>query len=173
MPNSVNLKHGLYNSFQTAVNDSSYTVSGNALEALSEIDNTAAFNEAKRLSAVPAKGKLNSVITNILIKSGDESLAETVLNTFEKTPFGQAKLDLVESIGDFLGKSKNTDLVKKGVDVITKFRDAVPEAFKGQTDPFINSFVLKGLLNKKTAAGLKEQADYIKSKIPEEDKRGF
>ena len=168
------LKNPAYTSlFKTAVNDSSYTVSGNALEALSEIDNTAAFNEAKRLSAVPAKGKLNSAITNIIIKSGDESLAETVLNTFEKMPFGQAKFDLVESIGDFLGKSKNTDLVKKGVDIITKFRDAVPEAFKGQTDPFINGFVLKGLVTKKTAAGLKDQAEYIKSKLPEEDKRGF
>ena len=159
--------------FKAAVNDSSYTVSGNALEALSNIDSAAALNEAKRLSAEPAKGKLNSVITNIIIKSGDESLAETVLKTFEKTPFGQAKFDLVQSIGDFLGKTKNTDIVKRGVDAIVKFRDAVPEAFKGQTDPFINGIVLKGLVTKKTEAGLKDQAEYIKSKLPEEDKKGF
>ena len=44
--------------FKTAVNDSSYTVSGNALEALSDIDSAAALNEAKRLAAAPAKGKL-------------------------------------------------------------------------------------------------------------------
>jgi aminopeptidase N len=168
------LKNTSYvNLFKSAVNDSSYSVSGNALEALSNIDSAAALNEAKRLAGIPAKGKLSSVITNVIIKSGDESLAETVLTTFEKTPFGQAKFNLVQSIGDFLGKTKNSDIVKRGVDAITTFRDAVPEAFKGQTDAFINGVVLKGLVTKKIEAGLTDQAEYIKSKLPEEDKKGF
>jgi aminopeptidase N len=63
--------------------------------------------------------------------------------------------------------------VKRGVDDIVSFRDAIPEAFRGQTDPFINGVLLKGLVTKKTQAGLKDQADYIKSKLPEEDKKGF
>jgi aminopeptidase N len=168
------LKNPAYASlFNAAVNDSSYTVSGNALDALSNVDSAAALNAAKRLSALPAKGRLNSVITNVIIKSGDESLAETVLNSFDKTPFGQAKFNLVQSIGDFLGKTKNTDLVKRGVDAIVNFRDAIPEAFRGQTLPFINGTVLTDLVKKKTEAGLKDQADYIKSKLPEEDKKGF
>jgi aminopeptidase N len=159
--------------FKAAINDSSYTISGNALEALSDVDSTAAFSEAKRLSAQPAKGKLSSAITGIMIKSGDESSADMILKSFEKMPLSQAKFQLLQSIGDFLGKTKNMDIVKRGIDDIVTFRDAIPEAFKGQTDPFINSVLLKGLATKKKDAGLQEQADYIISKLPEDQKKGF
>ncbi|MEI9808008.1 MAG: M1 family metallopeptidase [Bacteroidota bacterium] len=159
--------------FKSAINDSSYTVSGNALEALSNIDSDAALSEIKRLAAMPSKGKLANAINAIIIKSGDESLFDIVLQKFEKAPFGQAKLNLMQNIGDMMVKTKNTETVKKGVDAIVKFRDAVPEAFKGQTDTLINGTLLKDLVTKKNEGGLKEQAEYIKSKLPEEDKKGF
>ena len=159
--------------FKAAINDSSYTVSGNALDALSEIDSAAALNDAKRLSAQPAKGKLSSVITAVMIKSGDESSADAILSNFEKMPLSQQKFNLLQQMGDFLGKTKNMSIVKKGVDDIVAFRDAIPEAFKGQTDPFINGILLKGLATKKKEAGLQDQADYILSKLPEADKKGF
>ena len=54
--------------------------------------------------------------------------------------------------------------VKSGVDMITAFRDKVPADYRTQTDPYING-LLKGLADKKTAAGLTEQAAYINSKI--------
>jgi len=159
--------------FKTAVNDSSYTVSGNALEALSNIDPDAALKEAKRMIAAPSKGRLSNAINTIIIKSGDESLFDVVLNKFEKTPFGQAKFNLLQGIGEMVAKTKNPEKVKQAVDAIVKFRDAVPEAFKGQTDPFINGTLLKGLVTKKKEDGLTEQSEYIKSKLPEEDKKGF
>jgi aminopeptidase N len=159
--------------FKAAVNDSSYTVSGNALEALSAIDSVTALNEAKRLSAQPSKGKLSSVITAVMIESGDESSADIILKNFEKMPLSQNKFELLQSIGDFLGKTKNADIFKRGIDDIVAFRDAVPEAFKGQTDPFINGILLKGLAAKKKDAGLTEQANYVISKLPTEDKKGF
>jgi aminopeptidase N len=159
--------------FKAAVNDSSYSVAGNALIALSEIDSTTALTEAKRLSSQPAKGQLSAAITSIMIASGDESVAETILSNFEKMPLSQAKFELVQSIAKFLAKSKNTDIVKKGVDKIADFRDNIPGSFRDQTDPFFNNIILKGLAKKKTEAGLKEQADYILSKLPAEDKKGF
>jgi aminopeptidase N len=159
--------------FKAAINDSSYTVSGNALDALSDIDSAAAFNEAKRLSAEPSKGKLQSVITAIMIKSGDESSADAIFASFEKLPLSQQKFNLLQQMGDFLGKTKNMDIVKRGIDDIVTFRDAIPDAFKGQTDPFINGVLLKGLAAKKKDAGLQDQADYILSKLPEADKKGF
>src|SRR6266700_7892418 len=55
------------------INDSSYTVSGTALEALLKLDSTAAFAEAKKLSKTPAKGKLVESVAKVLIKSGDEN----------------------------------------------------------------------------------------------------
>ena len=159
--------------FKTAVNDSSYTVSGNALEALSEIDSAGALTEAKRLAQQPAKGKLSSVITSIMIQSGDESSAEMILKYFETMPLSQAKFNMLQSIGDFLGKTKNPDIFKRGIDDIVTFRDAIPEAFKGQTDPYINGVLLKGLAAKKKEAGLSEQSEYVISKLPAEDKKGF
>jgi len=159
--------------FKAAVNDSSYTVSGNALEALSEIDSTAGLDEARRLAAFPAKGKLSSVITAIMIDAGDESSAELILKNFESMPLSQNKFNLLQSIGEFLGKTKNMDIFKRGVDDIVKFRDAIPEAFKGQTNPYINGILLKGLASKKKDAGLTEQFDYVVSKLPAEDKKGF
>ena len=159
--------------FKAAVNDSSYTVSGNALEALSEIDSVGALTEAKRLAQQPAKGKLSSVITAIMIESGDESSAEMILKNFEAMPLSQNKFNMLQSMGDFLGKTKNPDIFKRGIDDIATFRDAIPEAFKGQTDPYINGVLLKGLAAKKKEAGLTEQSDYVISKLPAEDKKGF
>ncbi len=158
--------------FKSAVNDSSYSVSGNALKALSDIDSVTALNEAKRLSAFPAKGNLGDAITTIIVASGDESSAEMILGNFEKMPLSQRKFTFVQPICNFLGKSNNPETVKRGVDAIVKFRDDIPEAFRSQTDGPINGY-LKELGKKKTAAGLKDQADYIKSKLPEEDKKAF
>ena len=108
----------------------------------------------------------------------DAAIDELVLHVARRfvggvTPLGQAKFNLLQSIGDFIGKSRNTDIVKRGTDAIVKFRDEIPEAFRGQTDPFINGILLKGLVTKKKEAGLLEQSEYIKSKLPEEDKKGF
>ena len=159
--------------FKAAVSDSSYSVSGNALSALFELDSAGAVSEAKKLSALPAKGSLSDAITDIMIASGDESYAEVIFSEFEKLGLTQKKFGLMQSIGSFVGKSKNLQLVKKGIDAIVKFRDAIPEAFKVQTDPFINGMLLKGLATQKKEAGLIEQADYILSKLPEADKKGF
>lgn len=159
--------------FKAAVNDSSYTVSGNALEALSEIDSAAALTEAKKLSAFPAKGALASAISAIMIESGDESAGELVLKNFESMPMSQEKFNVLRSIGDFLGKTKRTDIVKRGIDDIATFRDAIPDQYKSQTDPFINGILLKGLAMKKREQGLNEQANYIISKLPDADKKGF
>jgi len=62
--------------------------------------------------------------------------------------------------------------VKRGVDEIVKFRDAIPSQARANTDPFINNTILKNLATKKDSEGLKDQADYIKSKMSEE-KKGF
>jgi aminopeptidase N len=159
--------------FKAAVNDSSYTVSGNALEALYMVDSAAALMEAKRLSSQPTKGNLSSAITSVIIKSGDESSSEAILSSFEKMPLSQAKFNLLQSLSQFLGSAKTTSTVKRGIDDIVSFRDAIPESFKSQTDPFINGVILKGLATKKKEAGLQDQADYIISKLPDADKKGF
>jgi aminopeptidase N len=159
--------------FKSAVNDSSYTVSGYALDALFDIDSVAGVTEAKRLSKMPAKGKLSSTITSIMIASGDESTAESILKNFEAMPVSEAKFEMLQQIGEFLAKTNNWEIFKRGIDDIVTFRDAIPEAFKGQTDPFINGMLLKGLATKKKQEGKTEQSNYVLSKLPDSDKKGF
>jgi aminopeptidase N len=150
--------------FVQAAGDSSYTVSGNALQALAKIDSSAALAMAKKLVTQPVRGVLATSISEVLIKYGDESSFDLVTNNFDKMPVSQAKFQFVQPYADLLVKVQSTDKVKKGVDLIVKFRDAIPKAVRNQTDGFINN-VLNGVATKKQAAGMQEQADYIKSKI--------
>ncbi|MFN8291356.1 MAG: HEAT repeat domain-containing protein, partial [Chitinophagaceae bacterium] len=167
--------------FKAAVNDSSYTVAGNALSALSKTDPAAAAAIVKQLAGKPAKGVLREVVMNEVLKAGDESMAEKIIGDFAKMPMSQAKFETLNGLSTYLAAIKNTDKIKWGVDEIVKFRDGVPEAFKGQTDPYINGMILKGLLADKQKkakenagdAALQQLVEYIKSKLPEEDKKGF
>ncbi len=167
--------------FKSATNDSSYTVAGNALTALSKVDAALATAISKQLGNKPAKGVLKEVIMTEIVKSGDESMADKIIGGFAEMPLGQEKFQALNTLGTYLTAIKNPEKVKWGVDEIVKFRDKVPENFRSQTDPFINGLVLKGILTKKDKdakenagnTSLKELADYIKSKLPEEDKKGF
>ncbi len=156
-----NYKKNEYKSlFMKAVNDSSYTIAGNALEALSKIDSAAAETEAKKLSAQPAKGKLKEVLNNYI----DESKFDSIATVFDKLD-GSLKANMLSFFSNFLSRVKNADNLEKGVDMIVKFRESIPQEFRSDIDPMFND-TLKGIAEKKQAAGLKEQSNYIKSKLP-------
>jgi aminopeptidase N len=159
--------------FKAAANDSSYTVAGNALQALFALDADAATAEAKHLITQPAKGALATALTDILSATGDESFANNILDNFEKMPFSQAKIDAVQSLAVFIAKAKNTDIVKRGVDAMASFRDSCPQSFQKDADQLINDIIFKAIAKRKNAEGLKEQADYILSKTLTERKKGF
>ena len=167
--------------FKSATNDSSYTVAGSALTALGKVDPALATAVAKQLGDKPAKGLLKEAVMSEIVKSGDESMADKIIGDFAKMPMSQDKFQSLNTLSTYLSAIKNPEKVKWGVDEIVKFRDGVPANFRTQTDPFINGMVLKGILTKKSKdatdnpnnAALKELADYIKSKLPEEDKKGF
>ena len=167
--------------FKSATNDSSYTVAGYALTALSKVDSSLATAVAKQLSNKPAKGNLKMAIMNEIVKSGDESMADKIIGDFAKMPLSQEKFQSLNTLGNYLSAIKNPEKVKWGVDEIVKFREKVPENFRNQTDPFINGIILKGILTKKdkeakdnvSNTALQELVNYIKSKLPEADKKGF
>jgi aminopeptidase N len=151
--------------YQKAVNDSSYSVSGAALEALVLVDTTTAFDAAKKLAKQPAKGKLTTAIATVLMKSGDESSFDIIADNFEKMPLSQDKFQFLQPFADVLGKLENVEKFKRGVDDIIKFRNEIPQSYRVQTDPYINKVILKGLSEKKEGEGNKEQYDYLMSKI--------
>ena len=167
--------------FKASIKDSSYTISGYALAALSEQDEATAYAIMKELSKKPYRGKLKESIMIIIAKTGDESLAEELIGGFEKMSMSQAKFGILNPLGTYLSELKDFEKTKRGVDAIVKFRDGVPEAFKNQTDPYINGMILKGMITKKETAlkaspddaKLKDLVEYIKSKLPGADKKGF
>lgn len=167
--------------FKAAAMDSSYSVAGAALESLTEVDPDAAAVLVKELEKFPAKGGLKEAIETAKAASGDESMAEEMIGGFRKLPLSQEKFARLASLAVYLGTLKNADLVKGAIDDIVSFRDGIPASVKGQTDPYINSQILKAILDKKEAAlksnasdsKLKELVDYIKSKIPADEKKGF
>jgi hypothetical protein len=79
---------------------------------------------------------------------------------------------MAQSVEAFLSKVKNTEVFKRGIDDIVSLREKVPLGFRGQTVGSIND-LLKDLVTKKTAAGMKDQAEYAQSKLPAGDKKGF
>ncbi len=166
-----NLKNPAYKTlFLSLLNDSSYTLSGAALVALDKIDVAAALTEAKRLSKQSMKGSLMEAVATTLIKSNDENSFDEIATAYGKMGLTQAKFTLTAVFANFIGTIKNADKVKRGVDEIVKFRNAIPEQFG--VGPVMDNF-LKMIIGKKEAAkksgedvnALQEQIDYIKSKI--------
>lgn len=135
----------------------------------------------KQMSDKPAKGALRDVLMNEMLKSGDESMADKIIGDFAKMPLSQGKFESLNGMATYLSAIKNPDKIKWGIDEIVKFREGIPEAFQNQTNPFINGIILKGILADKVKkskadpadAGLQQLVEYIKSKMPEEDKKGF
>ena len=156
--------------FKTAINDSSYTVSGNALGALRKVDSTMAYQEAKRLAQASAKGKLATAISEIMTLFHDESAADLILTNYKELAFGQQKLDNFATILQFLAGVQSTEIFKKGVDILIQFRDQVPDNYKDQLLPYIEGS-MANLQKAKAMRGQKEQADYLLQKLS--SKKGF
>lgn len=167
--------------FKAAVNDSSYTVAGTALYALIKVDSVSGAAMVKQLADKPAKGVLKETVMNELLKAGDESMADKIIGDFSKMPLSQGKFQALNGLSTYLSAIKNPDKIKWGIDEIVKFRDAIPESFRNQTNPFINGLILKGILADKQKkakentgdAALQQLVEYIKLKLPEEDRKGF
>ena len=157
--------------FVKVLKDSSYYVSGFALEALGKIDSVAALEQAAALSLQPAKGYLLYSINYTFFKFSSESKFDSISTKFDKLPFvfTGSKTHMVPFFADFLKRVKNTDNLMKGVDMIVKFRTDMPLQYHSWSDNYINETLSK-LAEAKQAAGAKEQADYIKSKLPGSNK---
>lgn len=163
--------------FTKTLNDSSYSVAGESLGALTLLDNAAGLAEAKRLSKQPMKGKLAETVSQLFIEMGTEDDFDVIADNFKKMPMGQSKFEALQPFGEYLAKINATEKVKKGVDLITEVRDQIPPAYQAQTTPFINNLILKGIIAKKKKSvssqpALQEQIDYINGKLSG-DKKGF
>ncbi len=128
--------------FEKAVNDSSYTVAGAALEGLSNLDSANAYTLAKKYAA-DAKGDLADAVNAILISQGGEADYDLVLKTYSDMPTSQQKLQVTEDFCNYLSKINDTAKIKNGIDKVISFRNAIPQAYRSYVDPAINAALQK------------------------------
>ena len=151
--------------YESNIQDSSYTVAGASLEALSKIDSLRALEYATKLSNDPAKGKLDIAINKILVASGNEEVFNKMENKFLEMELSNEKFTLMQQIADMIGSMKDSNKIKRGITLITGFRDQIPENFKEQITPYINGMILQGLITKFKAAGNAEIVEFIEANI--------
>jgi aminopeptidase N len=145
--------------------DSSYSVAGAALEALSGIDSAAAIAIARQQLNLTTKGRLTAAISGVLTNFGDPLAFDFVAGRYEKLPLSQEKFTLTATLAEVLGKENDPVKFRKGIDLIIGLRNAIPGAQRAQTDPYINNFFLKKIADKKKAEGKTELADYVQKQI--------
>ena len=141
--------------FAKFVNDSSYSVSGAALEGLSELEPAKSYDLAKKYST-DAKGELGDVVSGILVANGTEADFDFIAQRYNEAPPSQEKLQMTDAFCDYLVKVKDAARVKKGIEFILKFRGFIPETYQSFTDP-----MFKKSLGKVAQAKPGEIAEYI------------
>jgi aminopeptidase N len=147
--------------FEKALTDSSYTVAGFGLEALSRLDSVAAFNAAMKMSNAPAKGKLDQTINSVMVASGKEEVYDRMAVKYKKLGLSQDKFNMTQQMADMLGRISNQQKVREGVGLIVDFKNSIPDQYKDQLNPYLNNVILKGIADKRAAKGEKELADWI------------
>jgi aminopeptidase N len=120
--------------FEKYVTDSSYSVAGAALEGLAALQPQEAYTLAKKYSN-DALGKLGEVVSSIIMKNGSEEDFSFLLDHFSNEPLSEDKIKDAYGFAKFLVTVKNPDNVRKGVDEIMKFRNQIPEQYRGFIDP--------------------------------------
>ena len=152
--------------FLKSIGDSSYSISGKALVALSLIDSTAALEKAGSFSSGDIKGALKDAVTNILFTYSSENDFDSLALRFDNLPFGNEKFTVLQPFANFLKRVNNSTNFMKGIDMIVSFRDTIPEQYRQMTNPYFNGMILNGIASSKQSKGMKDQADYVKSKLP-------
>jgi len=128
--------------FTKFVNDSSYSVAGASLEGLEKLDSTKAYEMAKKYSA-DAKGTLGAVVNKTLVHYGTEADFDFIAKRYNDAPLSQEKIAETMDFCIFLAKLNDTNKVKKGIEDVIKFRNAIPEQYRDFTDPSIKQALSK------------------------------
>jgi aminopeptidase N len=135
--------------FEKAVNDSSYTVAGAALEGLSNLDSANAYALAKKYAA-DAKGDLADAVNEIMIAHGSEDDYDMIVKAYDELPLGQSKIQSTMSFCNYLSKLNDTQKIKNGIDKVVAFRNSIPQQYRKFTDAPINA-ALQEIANAKGA----------------------
>lgn len=120
------------------VNDSSYSVAGEALQGIYSLDAKKAYEIAKT-QAKDARKTLQGVVTTILIEQGTESDFEIILNNFESSPLSDAKIGGLKAFATYVSGINDLTKVKKGIDAIVSSYNSIPAGYKSYFDKTFQS----------------------------------
>ncbi len=153
--------------YEKWVNDSSYTVAGAALAALEIVDSAKAIDIAKAFSKQTLKKRLNTVVTTILTKYGDEQMFDFVASTYGKLNIQSSeKFEMTMPFAQLLIKTTDPVKFKKGIDLIVDFREAIPQGYRAQTDPYFNFKILGDIIKAKKQKGETELVAMVTAVLP-------
>ena len=153
--------------FITWTKDSSYLVAGAALDALEKVDSAAAIEIATKASKTILKKRLNTAVTKILSKYGDESNFDFIAAKYAGLPMqSEEKFYMTTPFAELLIKTNDEAKFKKGIDLIVALRNSIPDEYKSQTDPYFNSKVLGTILKEKKKQGAQNLVQIIIEKLP-------
>ena len=153
--------------YEKWLHDSSYTVAGAALAALEIVDSTKAIVIAKAFSKEPLKKRLNTVVTTILTKYGDEQVFDFVAATYAKLNIQSSeKFEMTMPFAQLLIKTTDPVKFKKGIDLIVEFREAIPQGYRVQTDPYFNFKILGDIIKAKKQKGETELLNIASAVLP-------
>ena len=155
------------NQFIQWTKDSSYSVSGAALEALEKLDSTMAKEIAFKESKNITKKRLNTAVTNIITKYGDENVFDYVASKYEALNIQSSeKFYMTTSFAQLLVKTSDPIKFKKGIDLIVGFRESIPQGYRTQTDPYFNGKILGMILKGKKDRGEQALVDMVTEVLP-------
>jgi aminopeptidase N len=148
-------------------NDSSYNIAGAALTALDGIDSVASKNIATELSKQVIKKKLNSAVTELLSKYGDESVFDFIADKYEALSMqSNEKFYMTASFSKLLIKTNDEIKFKRGIDLIVAFRESVPLSYRNQSDPYFNVKILGEVLKAKKQKGQQNLVEIVIANLP-------
>jgi aminopeptidase N len=153
--------------YEQLTKDSSYLVAGAALDALEKVDSMSAYKIALPLSKQVIKKRLNTSVTNILSKYGDENVFDFVAAKYESLNIqSEDKFYMTMPFAQLLGKTTEEAKFKKGIELIVAFRDAIPAGYRVQTDPYFNFNILSNILKVKKQKGEENLVKIVSAYIP-------
>ena len=161
--NTVNLTYK--ETYLQSVKDSSYSVSGEALTALSKVDSSLALTLATELSHKTAKGELDAAINKILIASGNEEIYDKLAEKFTSLGLSNEKIMILQQIAEMTGNLKSNDRIKNAIGLIINFRNELPASLKDQINPYMNQFLLPSILKKLKEKGNNEMITYLEDQM--------
>ena len=79
------------------------------------------------------------MVDELIMTYGTESDFDFIATRFDKAPLGQGKFQSLGGFCEYLAKMNTIANVKKGIDMVIKFRNSIPESFRGFVEGMIKS----------------------------------